>query len=121
MDAGSPGNLAMAGRYQLVRVYLNEADEWEGRPLYLEILLFLERSGCAGGSVLRGVAGFTAGIGVVTTSLVDVGRKLPLVVEFVERAEKVSEVLPELRRMVSPRLITLEEVEVVPPNEKHST
>lgn len=109
----------MAGRYQLVSVYLNEADEWEGRPLYLEILHFLERSGCAGGTVVRGVAGFTAGIGLVTTSLVDVGRKLPLVVEFIDRAEKVSEVLPGLRRMVGPRLITLQEVEVVPPDEKH--
>jgi PII-like signaling protein len=105
----------MAAKYQLVSIYLSEADQWHGRPLHLEILQFLQRSGCAGGTVLRAVAGFTAAAGVVTTSLVDVGSKLPLVVHFVDRAEKVAEVLPRLREMAGKRLVTLEEVEVVPP------
>lgn len=106
----------MASDYQLVSIYLNEVDEWESRPLYLAILHFLNKSGCTGGTVLRGLAGFTAGLGVVTTSLVDVGRKLPLVVQFVDRAEKVAEVLPALRRMAGQRLITLQEVQVAPPD-----
>ena len=106
----------MPGRHQLVSIYLNEADQWEHRPLYLEILRFLDRSGCAGGTVLRGVAGFTGGMGVVTTSLVDIGKKLPLVIHFIDRVEKVAEVLPTLRRMAGSRLITIEEIEVVPPD-----
>ncbi|HXE74048.1 MAG TPA: DUF190 domain-containing protein [Candidatus Xenobia bacterium] len=105
----------MADRYQLVSIYLNEADQWHGRPLHLEILQFLQRSGCAGGTVLRAVAGFTAA-GVVTTSLVDVGTKLPLVVHFIDRVEKVAEVLPALRQMAGQRLVTLEDVEIVPPS-----
>lgn len=110
----------MAEQYQLVSVYLNEADQWHGRPLHLEILQFLQRSGCAGGTVLRAVAGFTAGAGVVTTSLVDVGTKLPLVVHFIDRAEKVAEVLPTLRQMAGKRLVTIEEIQVVPPESKSS-
>lgn len=105
----------MPSRYQLVSIYLNEADQWEKRPLYLELLQFLQRSGCAGGTVLRGVAGFTAGAGVVTTSLVDVGKKLPLVVHFIDNVEMVAEVLPKLREMAGKRLITIEEIDVVPP------
>jgi PII-like signaling protein len=101
---------------QLVSIYLNEADQWEHHPLHLEILRFLHRSGCSGGTVLRGLAGFTAGAGIVTTSLVDVGSKLPVVVHFIDKPEKVAEVMPTLRRMAGKRLITLEDVEIVPPD-----
>jgi PII-like signaling protein len=105
----------MAEKHKLVSVYLNEGDEWERRPLHLEILHFLNRSGCAGGTVLRGIAGFTAGVGVTTTSLVDVGNKLPVVVQFIDRPEKVAQILPTLRRMAGRRLVTTEDVEVFPP------
>jgi PII-like signaling protein len=103
-------------KYQLVSIYLNEADKWEHRPLDLEILEFLYHSGCAGGTVLRGLAGFTKGDGMVTTSLVDVGCKLPVVVQFVEASVKVAEVMPTLRRMAGRRLITVQEVQIVPAN-----
>ena len=105
----------MPNPYQLVCIYLNEADQWEHRPLHMEILDFLYRSGCSGGTVLRGLAGFTAGSGVVIASTVEVDSKLPVVVQFVDRAEKVAEVLPTLRRMAGQRLITTEDVQVVLP------
>lgn len=103
-----------ADKFQLVSIYLNEADKWEHHPLDLEILKYLHKSGCAGGTVLRGLAGFTRGGGIVTTSLVDVGSKLPVVVQFVEAAEKIAEVMPTLRRMAGKRLMTVQDVQVVP-------
>ena len=101
-------------KYQLVSIYLSEADKWEHHPLHLELLKFLHHAGCAGGTVVRGLAGFTRGGGIVTTSLVDVGSKLPVVVQFVETSVKVEEVMPTLRRMAGKRLITVQEVQVVP-------
>jgi uncharacterized protein len=95
-----------------VTIYINEADQWKGKPLHLEILNFLCRDGHAGGTVLRGVAGFTRVSGVVTTSLVDAGGKLPLVVEFVDTAEAVATALPTLRKMAFGRLITTEEISI---------
>ncbi len=98
---------------ELVRisVYINEADEWRRRPLHLEVLRMLHRRGIAGGTVLRGVAGFTHAAGVETTSLVDAGGHLPLVIEFVDAAHNVDAVLPELRTMVGERLIVRQRVE----------
>ena len=107
----------MPTAYQLVSIYLNEADQWEHRPLHLEILEFLRRAGCSGGTVLRGLAGFTAGAGVDATSLVAGAGKSPVVVEFVERPEKVAEVMPTLCRMAGQRLITVQDVQVVHPPE----
>lgn len=94
-------------------MYVSEADSWHGKPVHLEVLRFLQHEGCAGGTVLRGVAGFTKA-GVVTTSLVDTGGKLPLVIEYIDSAETVERVLPHLREIVGNRLITLEELELYP-------
>jgi PII-like signaling protein len=98
---------------QLIRVsiYVNEADQWRHRPLHLEVLRMLHERGVAGGTVLRAVAGFTGKGGVETTSLVDAGGRLPLVIEFIDTREKVEAVLPELRQMVGARLLVRERVE----------
>lgn len=100
------------------------------------------REGLAGGTVVRAVAGFTGHAGVQTTSLVDAGGKLPLIVQFVDTEENIARVLPLLRemehlqdlemewpaapfvtfvqidgdlpRMVRTRLITVHDVEVMP-------
>lgn len=103
----------MTGEVVRVSVYVNEADEWNHRPLHLELLRALHEQGVAGGTVLRAVAGFTARGGVETTSLVDAGGKLPLVVQFIDTAEIVERVLPLIRRMAGRRLVVRERVEVV--------
>lgn len=97
-----------------VSVYINEADEWQHRPLHLEILNMLHKNGVAGGTVLRAVAGFTGHGGVHTMSLVDVGGELPLVVEFIDTTEKIESVMPLLKKMTGQRLITRTVVEKEP-------
>jgi PII-like signaling protein len=95
-----------------VTIYINEADEWHRRPLHLEILRMLHAEGMAGGTVLHAVAGFTGRGGVQTTSLVDAGGKLPLVIEFNDTAEHVERVLPKLKEMAPHRLMTRETVQI---------
>ena len=95
-----------------VTVYINEADQWNHRPLHLEVLRMLHEQGMAGGTVIHAVAGFTGRGGVQTTSLVDAGGKLPLVIEFVETPEQVEKVMPLLKKMAGHRLITRERVEI---------
>ena len=94
-----------------VSVYINEADEWHRKPLHLEVLRMLHARGIAGGTVLRAVAGFTGKGSVETTSLVDAGGKLPLVIEFIDTADRVQTVLPELKSMAGRRLIVQERVQ----------
>jgi len=96
-----------------VAVYINEADQWRHRPLHLEVLRMLHDEGLAGGTVLRAVAGFTGGSGVQTTSLVDAGGKLPLVIEFIDSAGQVERIMPRLKEMVGDRLIIRQKVEQV--------
>ncbi len=104
--------MTMAKEGIRVSVYVNEADQWNHRPLHLEVLRMLHQQGLAGGTVLRAVAGFTGRGGVQTTSLVDAGGKLPLVIQFVDTMENVERVMPLLKKMSGNRLITREQVEV---------
>lgn len=100
----------MAQQLIKVSLYINEADEWHHRPLHMEVLETLRKQGLAGGTVLHAVAGFTAAEGVHTSSLVDAGGKLPLVIEFIDKEEKVRKVLPLLREMAPHRLMVQQTV-----------
>ncbi len=94
-------------------MYINEADKWNHQPLHLEVLRRLHKEGLAGGTVLRAVAGFTGHGNVETTSLVDAGGKLPLVIEFIDTADKVDRVMPLLKKMAGHRLIVRQRVEII--------
>jgi uncharacterized protein len=93
-----------------ISVYLNEADEWHRRPMHLEMLNYLHEQQVAGATVLHAVAGFTGRSRVKTSSLVDAGGKLPLVLTFIDTEEHVSRVLPHIKEMAAHRLIVSERV-----------
>jgi len=95
-----------------ITIYLNEADEWQHRPLHLQILNYLRKENVAGATVFHAVAGFTGRSRVKTTSLVEAGGKLPLMVVFVDTDEHVGRVLPTLKEMAAHRLIVREEVTI---------
>jgi PII-like signaling protein len=93
-----------------VSVYLNEADQWHHRPLHLDMLKHLREQEVAGATVLHPVAGFTGHGRVKTTTLVDAGGKLPLVLTFIDTEEHVNRVLPHVKEMAAHRLIVSEKV-----------
>jgi len=93
-----------------VSIYLNEADEWHRKPLHLELLKYLREQKIAGATVLHAVAGFTGRGRVKTSSLVDAGGKLPLVLTFVDQSDHIDRVLPQVKEMAGQRLIVRENV-----------
>jgi uncharacterized protein len=93
-----------------VTIYLNESDQWHHKPLYSEILQFLRREKVAGASAFHAVAGFNGRNRVHTSSLVDAGGNLPVVIMFVDFEEHVARVLPRLCEMAPHRLIVRENV-----------
>lgn len=95
-----------------ISLYLNEADQWQHKPLYREILRYLRDENVAGATTLHAVAGFTGRSRVHTTTLVDAGGKLPVIVVFIDTDEHVNRVLPKLREMAAHRLIVRENVSI---------
>lgn len=93
-----------------VTIYLNEADQWKHRPLHLELLKYLREQEIAGATVLHAVAGFTGHSRVKTSTLVDAGGKLPLVLTFIDKEDHVQRVMPQIKEMAGHRLIVREKV-----------
>lgn len=95
-----------------VTIYIGETDQWHHQPLFMAILEFLRREGCAGATVERGVAGFGANSRIKTASILDLSLDLPMLVTWIDRPDRVERVLPQLAQMVPSGLITVEDVQV---------
>ncbi len=97
---------------QLVRIFIGEADLWEGRPLYEVIVGLARQMGMAGATVLRGLMGFGAHSRLHTARILRLSEDLPIVIEIVDKPERIETFLPELDRMIQEGLVTLEKVTV---------
>ncbi|HEU5090783.1 MAG TPA: DUF190 domain-containing protein, partial [Roseiflexaceae bacterium] len=105
--------MELAGSAQQVWIFLGESDQWHGRQLAIALLELLKRNGIAGGTVLRGIAGFGAHSFIHTSSLVELSSDLPVVLTFVDRADRIARVMPEILAMVDEGLVTSMPVEVL--------
>jgi PII-like signaling protein len=97
----------------LLRVFIGESDRWEHRPLYEALLGKVRELGLAGATVLRGIEGFGAHSVVHKARLLEMSADLPIVVEIVDRKEKVEVLLPHLEAMVKEGMVTMEYVRVL--------
>jgi hypothetical protein len=105
--------IKIEGEGQLLRIFIGESDRWEGRPLHEAIVRKAREAGLAGATVLRGLEGFGANSRIHTTKILRLSEDLPIVIEIVDQVERIQAALPELERMVSEGLITLEKVHVI--------
>jgi hypothetical protein len=104
--------MRITGTAKRLRIYIGDADRWQHQPLALAILEVLKREGLAGATVFQGVAGFGAHSRIHTRALLDLSADLPVVIEVVDRPDRIDRILPLVEAMVSEGLITEEEVTV---------
>lgn len=101
------------GEGRLLRVFIGESDRRDGMPLYEAIVRRARREGLAGATVLRGVEGFGARSVVHTTKILRLSTDLPVLIEIVDRPERIEAFLPILDEMVGEGLVTLETVRII--------
>jgi CBS domain-containing protein len=95
---------------QRVRIYLNERDIQEGQSLYIAVLERLRREGATGATALRGAAGFGPGHRSRAAGPISVSETHPIVIEWVDRVERIARVLPLLDDLLAEALVTVEEL-----------
>jgi hypothetical protein len=105
--------MKLEGEGQLLRIFVGESDRWEGKPLYEAIVRKAREQGLAGATVLRGMEGFGAHSRIHTTKVLRLSEDLPIVIEIVDRAERIQAILPALDGMIREGLITLEKVQII--------
>ena len=98
---------------ELLRVFIGESDKWHGRPLYEVIVEEARKRNMAGATVLKGTLGFGADSRIHTAKILRLSEDLPLVIEIVDKPERIAEFLPQLDTMIDEGLVTLEKVRVI--------
>src|SRR6266852_9249994 len=98
---------------KLLRIFIGESDRWHRQPLYEAIVLKAREMGLAGATVLRGPMGFGANSHLHTAKILRLSEDLPILIEIVDKEEKINAFLPELDKIMGDGLVTLEKVRII--------
>lgn len=93
-------------------IFVNETDQWNHRPVYVEIVHRAHAAGLAGASVLRGIEGYGASSHIHTGRVLSVAGALPIAIIIVDSEPAVRAFLPQLDEVVEEGLVILDEIEI---------
>jgi PII-like signaling protein len=105
--------MKLEGDGMLLRIYIGELDKWHHTPLYEAIVLKARQCGLAGATVLRGPMGFGAHSRLHTAKILRLSEDLPVLIEIVDKEDKIQAFLPLLDEMMGDGLVTLEKVRII--------
>lgn len=101
---------------RLLRIFIGEGDRLHHSSLHELIVLKSQEAGLAGATVLRGLMSYGASGQLRSTRILDLSADLPVVIEIVDQAEKITAFLPLLNQLLDDAqcggLVTLESVQV---------
>jgi uncharacterized protein len=98
------------GSAKRVTIHINEDTSARRDFLYVEIFDFLLQKGIAGASLIRPEAGF--GSHHLLHGAGGDQRHMPVRIDFIESPETVSEILPELAKLVTDGLIEIQDTTI---------
>ena len=95
---------------KLIRIFVNETDNYRGKPLYEAIVARCQELNLAGVTVFRGLEGFGETAELHRAGLF--GGDCPIVITIVETGEKARLAVPVLQSMMTGGIIAITDVEV---------
>ncbi len=105
--------MKLSGHAKLLRIFIGDSDKRHGRPLAEIIVESARAAGLAGATVLHGHIGFGAHSRIHTSKILRLSEDLPVVIEIVDRPDRIAAFLPQLDQLIGEGLVTLEDVEVM--------
>ncbi len=97
---------------RLLRIFMGENNQYEGKPLYEWIVLKAKEKGMAGATVLRGMMGFGANSRIHTTKILRLSEDLPVIVEIIDSQKKINEFIKLITPVINEGLVTLEKATI---------
>jgi PII-like signaling protein len=101
------------GKAKLMRIYIGEADRWNGEPLYDAIVKRLHMMDIAGATVYKGIEGYGAKGHTHRQNLLHTNRDLPVMIEVMDAEEKLKPAMAAIEEMIEDGMIAMSEVEIV--------
>jgi len=97
----------------ILRVYVGEGDHFNGKPLHEAVVEAALESGLAGATVLRGILGYGAHHRIHSSRILRLSGELPLVIQIIDREDKLRAFLPRLDEMIAEGMASIEPAEVI--------
>jgi len=101
------------GAKKIARIYIDNQDKYNGRPLWEEILKKVKELGLAGATVFKGVAGIGAHSQMRSFNVWTLSQELPLIIEIIDDEDKITNFINNTDDMIDEGLITLCDTQVI--------
>jgi PII-like signaling protein len=101
------------GKARLMRIFLGEADQWHGEPLYQAIVKRLRMMDIAGATVYRGILGYGVKGHTHKQNFLHLSRDLPVMIAVVDSEEKLAHASQAVEEMIEDGLIVFSDVDIV--------
>ncbi len=112
-------NKKYLGKKKILKIYIDNQDKYEGKPLWEVLLLKVKELGLAGATVTKAVAGIGANTTLHSFNILVLSQELPIIIEIIDDEEKINNFLNTTDEMITEGLCTLSDIEVV--NYKHKS
>ena len=97
-------------QYKILRLFLNESERYEKQPLSDWILKKALNDGIALATVFRGLEGFGGQRKIHTTRILALSIDLPLVIEIIDREDRIKKLLEEIEPAIKHGVSTVGDV-----------
>ena len=104
--------MIVPGEGRLLRIFIGEDDRHEGKLLFEWIVREAGKQGMAGATVIRGMEGFGAHSRVHRADMLHLSADLPVVVEIVDKTEKIEDFVQLIDGVIKEGLATIEKVDI---------
>jgi PII-like signaling protein len=101
------------GKAKLLRIYIGEADQWNGEPLYDAIIKQLRMMDISGATVYRGILGYGAKGHTHKQGFLHISHDLPVMITVVDTEDKLSQAMDTIESMMQDGLIVTSDVDIV--------
>ncbi len=107
------------GRKKVLRIYIDNSDTHEGKPLWQYLVHQSKAEGLSGATVFKGVAGIGAHSELHTFEVWALSQTLPVIIEIIETEEKIMAFLEAHDAAIEEGLITLHDAQVLKYKKRH--
>ena len=101
------------GKKKVARIYIDNQDKYEGKPLWEEVLKKARECELAGATVFKGISGIGVRGEIHSFNVWSISQKLPLIIELIDNEEKILDFLEKIDEMIEEGITTLEDTEVI--------
>ncbi|HEY3595480.1 MAG TPA: DUF190 domain-containing protein, partial [Polyangiaceae bacterium] len=92
---------------------MNESDRIDGRPVYEAVIRAAKDLGLSGATALRGIEGYGVSGRVHSVKVLHLSEDVPIVIEILDSAERITKLLPRLDALVAEGAMSLEKIHLV--------